>query len=192
MPILGRPQHPSSLSWKYIDTIGHGPDLYVFGASQVAIPIARLAGEAGFRVHVIDSRPLFANPERFPTAAELLVGFPGEIAAGHEFTESSFALLLSHSAKHDLPVLEALLHSKVGYIGVLGGGRRAAALSAKLRSLGFGDRDIERLHIPVGLDLGAETAEQIAVAVVAELMMVRSGTTGRSLCLVTQRQGVDA
>jgi xanthine dehydrogenase accessory factor len=175
----------------FIDTIGQGPDLYVFGAGQVAVPITRLAGEAGFRVHVVDSRPLFANADRFPTAAELLVGFPGEIAARRQFTESSFALLVSHAAKHDLPVLEALLHSTVRYIGVLGGARRAAALSAKLRSLGFADRDIERLHIPVGLDLGAETAEQIAVAVVAELMMVRSGRTGKSLRLVKQRQGVD-
>ena len=155
-----------------------------FGAGQVGVPIARLAGEAGFRVHVIDSRPLFPHPERFPTAAEMLVGFPGEIARQREFTESSFAILVSHAAKHDLPVLEALLHSKVRYIGILGGARRAAALSAKLKSLGFTDRDIDRLHIPVGLDIGAETAEQIAVAVVAEFMMVRSGRPARSLRLV--------
>lgn len=168
----------------FIDTIGLGPDLYVFGAGQVAVPIARLAGQAGFRVHVIDSRPLFANPERFPTATEILIGFPGEIARQREFTESSFALLVAHAAKHDIPVLEALLRSEIRYIGILGGARRAAALSAKLRSLGFADRDIDRLHIPVGLDIGAETAEQIAVAVVAELLMVRGGKTGKSLKLV--------
>jgi xanthine/CO dehydrogenase XdhC/CoxF family maturation factor len=187
----------------FIDTIGHGPDLYVFGAGQVAVPIAKLASQVGFRVHVIDSRPLFAHPERFPTATEILVGFPAEIAREREFTESSFAILVAHAAKHDLPVLEALLHSEVRYIGILGGARRAAALSAKLKSLGFADRDIDRLHIPVGLDIGAETAEQIAVAVVAEFMMVRSGRTGKSLRLVkgpaassesvimTQGQGVD-
>src|SRR2546426_7998980 len=156
----------------FIDTIGLGPDLYVFGAGQVAVPIARLAGQAGFRVHVIDSRPLFANPERFPTATEILIWFPGEVARQREFTESTFALLVAHAAKHDIPVLEALLRSEIRYIGILGGARRAAALSAKLRSLGFADRDIDRLHIPVGLDIGAETAEQIAVAVVGRLLIV--------------------
>ena len=185
----------------FIDTIGDGPDLYVFGAGQVAVPITKLASQAGFRVHVVDSRPMFAHPERFPTATEILVGIPGEIARQREFTESSFAILVAHAAKHDLPVLEALLHSEVRYIGILGGARRAAALSAKLKSLGFTDRDIGRLHIPVGLDIGAETAEQIAVAVVAEFMMVRSGRSGKSLRLVrgsaasservTQGQGVD-
>ena len=185
----------------FIDTIGDGPDLYVFGAGQVAVPITKLASQAGFRVHVIDSRPMFAHPERFPTATEILVGIPGEIARQREFTESSFAILVAHAAKHDLPVLEALLHSEVRYIGILGGARRAAALSAKLKSLGFTDRDIGRLHIPVGLDIGAETAEQIAVAVVAEFMMVRSGRSGKSLRLVRgcgassesvmQGQGVD-
>ncbi len=187
----------------FIDTIGHGPDLYVFGAGQVAVPITKLASQVGFRVHVIDSRPLFAHPERFPTATEILVGFPGEIALQRNFPESSFAILVAHSAKHDLPVLEALLRSEVRYIGILGGARRAAALSAKLKSLGFADRDIDRLHIPVGLDIGAETAEQIAVAVVAEFMMVRSGRTGKSLQLLkgsaassesvilTQSRGVD-
>jgi len=168
----------------FIDTIGHGPDLYVFGAGQVAVPITKLASQVGFRVHVIDSRPLFARPERFPTATEILVGFPGEIALQRDFTESTFAILVAHAAKHDLPVLEVLLHSEVRYIGILGGARRAAALSAKLKSLGFADRDIDRLHVPVGLDIGAETAEQIAVAVVAEFMMVRSGRTGKSLRLL--------
>src|SRR2546427_1353861 len=69
----------------FIDKIGHGPDLYVFGAGQVAVPITRLASQVGFRVHVIDSRPLFAHPERFPTATEILVGFPGEIALQRNF-----------------------------------------------------------------------------------------------------------
>ena len=92
----------------FIDTIGDGPDLYVFGAGQVAVPITKLASQAGFRVHVIDSRPMFAQPERFPSAIEILVGIPGEIARQRDFTESSFAILVSHAAKHDLPVLEEL------------------------------------------------------------------------------------
>ncbi len=168
----------------FIDSAGYSPDLYIFGAGQVAVAVAKLAGEVGFRVHVIDTRPLFANRERFPTASEVLVGFPGEIARGREFTQYSFALLLAHAAKHDLPVLEVLLRSDIRYIGVLGSSRRAAALARGLRELGFTEGEITRLHIPVGLDIGAESAEQMAVAVVGELLMVRSGTTGKSMRLV--------
>jgi xanthine dehydrogenase accessory factor len=168
----------------FIDIAGHNPDLYVFGAGQVAVPVAKLAAEVGFRVHVIDTRPLFANHARFPTAREVVVGFPGEIAQTYELTPFSFALLLTHTATHDLPVLEVLLQSDIRYIGVLGSARRSAALAQGLRELGFTAGDIARLHIPVGLDIGAASAEQMAVAVVAELLMVRNGRSGQSMRLV--------
>jgi xanthine dehydrogenase accessory factor len=168
----------------FVDIIGYSPDLFIFGAGQVAVPVARLASQAGFRIHVVDTRPMFANWERFPTASEILVGFPGEIAQERHFNQFSFALLLAHAAKHDLPVLEVLLRSDVRYIGVLGSSRRAAALANRLREMGFGEGEIARLHIPVGLDIGAETAEQMAVAIVGELLMVRTGRTGKSMKLV--------
>jgi xanthine dehydrogenase accessory factor len=168
----------------FIDIAGDNPDLYIFGAGQVAVPMAKLASEVGFRVHVVDTRPLFANRERFPTASEVQVGFPGEIARGYALTPYSFALVLTHTAAHDLPVLEVLLRSDIRYIGVLGSSRRAAVLAEKLREMGFTAGDITRLHMPVGLDIGAESAEQMAVAVVAELLMVRSGRSGQSLRLV--------
>jgi len=168
----------------FIDTIGYSPDLFIFGAGQVAVPVARLANEVGFRVRVFDTRPMFVNRDRFPTASEVVVGFPGEIARSRQFNQFSFALLLTHAAKHDLPVLEALLRSDVKYIGVLGSSKRAVALAKRLREIGFTESEISRIHIPVGLDIGAETAEQMAVAVVGELLMVRSGRTGKSMKLV--------
>lgn len=144
----------------FIDIAGYSLDLYFFGAGQVAVPVAHLASEVGFRLHVMDTRPLFANHKRFPTASEVLVGFPGELAQGRECTEFSFALLLAHAAKHDLPVLEGLLRPDIRYIGVLGSARRAAALATRLREIGCTAGEIARLHLPVGLDIGAETAEQ--------------------------------
>jgi xanthine dehydrogenase accessory factor len=159
----------------FVEAIGINPDLFIFGASQVAVPVASLASQAGFRVHVVDTRPRFANRERFPTANEILVGFPGEIAREHTFNQFSFALLLGHAAKHDLPVLDVLLRTDVKYIGVLGGARRAAALLNRLGEMGYSHKDIARVKIPVGLDIGAETPEQIAVAIVGELLMVRTG-----------------
>jgi len=159
----------------FVEVVGHNPDLFIFGASQVAMPVAALASQAGFRVHVVDTRPRFANKERFPTASEFLVGFPGEIARERTFNQFSFALLLGHAAKHDLPVLNALLRTDVRYIGVLGGARRAAALVKRLVEMGYSDKEIARVKIPVGLDIGAETPEQIAIAIVGELLMVRTG-----------------
>lgn len=161
----------------FVEVVGNNPDLFIFGASQVAVPVAALASQAGFRVHVVDTRPRFANRERFPTASEILVGFPGEIAAERTFNQFSFALLLGHAAKHDLPVLEVLLRTDVRHIGVLGGSRRAAALAKRLGEMGYSDKEIARVKIPVGLDIGAETPEQIAIAIVGELLMVRTGKT---------------
>jgi xanthine dehydrogenase accessory factor len=165
----------------FVEVVGHNPDLFIFGASQVAMPVAALASQAGFRVHVVDTRPRFANKERFPTASEILVGFPGEIARERTFNQFSFALLLGHAAKHDLPVLNALLRTDVRYIGVLGGARRAAALAKRLGEMGYSDKDIARVKIPVGLDIGAETPEQIAIAIVGELLMVRTGKTMKAV-----------
>lgn len=161
----------------FVEVVGNNPDLFIFGASQVAVPVATLASQAGFRVHVVDTRPRFANEERFPTASEILVGFPGEIACERTFNRFSFALLLGHAAKHDLPVLDVLLRTDVRYIGVLGGSRRAAALVKRLGEMGYSDKEVARVKIPVGLDIGAETPEQIAIAIVGELLMVRTGKT---------------
>ena len=165
----------------FIDIVGGNPDLYIFGAGQVAVPMARLAAEVGFRVHVIDTRPLFANRERFPTASEVVVGFPGEIAQEREFTPSSFGLVLAHSAAHDLPVLEGLLRSEIRYIGVLGEFETGGCVGKQASREGVYRAGHCRLHIPVGLDIGAESAEQMAVAVVAELLMVRSARSGQSM-----------
>lgn len=165
----------------FVEAVGYSPDLFIFGAGQVAVPVAALASQAGFRVHVVDTRPRFANRERFPAAGEILVGFPGEIARERNFNQFSFALLLAHAAKHDLPVLDVLLRTEVRYIGVLGSAKRAAALGKKLKEMGFSDKDIGRIQIPVGLDIGAESAEQIAISIVGELLMARTGRTGKSL-----------
>ena len=165
----------------FVEVVGHNPDLFIFGASQVAMPVATLASQAGFRVHVVDTRPRFANEERFPTASEILVGFPGEIARERNFNQFSFALLLGHAAKHDLPVLDVLLRTEARYIGVLGGSRRGAALAKRLGEIGYSDKEIARVKIPVGLDIGAETPEQIAIAIVGELLMVRTAKTMKAV-----------
>src|SRR5262249_58105877 len=104
---LGEPQQAALEI--FVEAIGINPDLFIFGASQMAVPVASLASQAGFCVHVVGTRPRFANKERVPSAREILVGFPGEIARERTFNQFCFSLLLGHAAKNDLPVFHSFV-----------------------------------------------------------------------------------
>jgi xanthine dehydrogenase accessory factor len=151
------------------------PAIVVVGATDVAVTLVQLAKPLGFSTTVIDSRDRFANRERFPAVDALLVGMPSDLVTTAPLTRSSSLVLLSHDFKFDLPVLEIALRSQVGYIGVLGSRRRASAVREFLGSIGASADDVARVHIPVGLDIGARTPAEIALSVLAELVAVRSG-----------------
>jgi xanthine/CO dehydrogenase XdhC/CoxF family maturation factor len=147
------------------------PGLVVFGAGDDAIPLARFALDAGFRVTLVDHRPAFLEAARFPSQAQRLALRPEDLgAASLPLRRESFAVVKTHSLANDREWTRNLVASEVGYIGVLG--PRARVLEI-LRQLGA---DVDRrVFGPVGLDLGAEGPEQVAVSVVAELLAVRSG-----------------
>jgi xanthine dehydrogenase accessory factor len=100
---------------------------------------------------------------------------PSELIAGLQLSPTTALVLVSHDFKFDLPVLEVALRSRVGYIGVLGSRRRARAIHDFLASTGASSEDVARIHIPVGLDIGARTPQEIAVSILAQLIAVRSG-----------------
>ena len=150
------------------------PSIVVVGATDVAATLVQLAKPLGFDTTVIDGRERFANRDRFPSVDSLLVGMPSDLIADVPLTASSALVLLSHDFKYDLPVLEIALRSPVGYIGVLGSRRRAAAVRDFLAGIGASDDDVARVRIPVGLDIGARTTSEIALSVLAELVAVRS------------------
>jgi xanthine dehydrogenase accessory factor len=158
----------------------HGPaaSLYVFGATAVAIPLAELASTLGFRCTVIDGRPRLAAPERFPATTDLRVGIPSEIAEGLSLGPSSAVVLLAHDYKYDLPVLREVLRREVGYVGLLGSRRRGDAILGFLRDEGIPEEALRRIHVPVGLDLGAESAAEIALSILAEVVAARAGRGG--------------
>jgi xanthine/CO dehydrogenase XdhC/CoxF family maturation factor len=153
------------------------PELVVFGAGDDAIPLARLALDAGFRVTLVDHRPAYLDAARFPSPARRLALRPearGE--APLPLRRESFAVVKTHSLEYDREWTRMLVASAVGYIGVLG--PRARVLEI-LRQLGA---DVDRrVFGPVGLDLGAEGPEQVALSVVAELLAVRSRRSPRHL-----------
>ena len=165
----------------FFELHGPRPSLVVVGATAVAVPLVKLARELGLRSVVVDARPRFASPERFSQADEIHVGIPSEIASQLSLGPFDSVILLAHDYKYDLPVLREVLRRDVGYIGLLGSRRRGEAILDFLRHDGFTDEQLARIHVPVGLNIGAETAPEIALAILAESVAVRAGRSGGSL-----------
>jgi xanthine dehydrogenase accessory factor len=165
----------------FIDFFTPPPTLLIFGAGAVAIPLASLGKEVGFRIVVVDGRPRFAHRGRFPGADEIHVGIPSEIAEKFPFNPATWVVLVAHDYKYDIPVLLRVLQQEVPYIGMLGSRRRGKAIFDRLREKGVEERQLARIRVPIGLDLGAETTAEIAVSILAEMVAVKHGKESASL-----------
>src|SRR5262245_4475818 len=152
--------------------------LLVVGAGHVAMPLTTLARELGFRTVVIDGRPRFATKERFPDVDMLKVGIPSELVRTVPLIESTALVLVAHDYKYDLPVLRHALTTRVGYVGLLGSTRRGAAIFNLLREEGVTEAELARVRVPIGVDLGAQSAPEIALSILAEILLVQRGATG--------------
>jgi xanthine dehydrogenase accessory factor len=155
--------------------------LVVVGASHVAMPLMTLARTLGYRTAVLDGRPRFATRERFPDVDDLEIGIPSELIAGYSLIPTTALVLVAHDYKYDLPVLRRALASPVGYIGMLGSSRRGAAILKLLREEGLDEASLARVRVPIGLDLGARSAPEIALAILAEIQAVRGGGSGQPM-----------
>jgi len=154
--------------------------LLIVGGTHTAIPLCRLAKVLGFRVTVIDARRAYATRERFPDADELLPVLPDE-ALAEACSDSTSVVILTHDSKFDLPALTSALRSRARYIGILGSKKTHERRKVELRQQGFTEADIARLRAPVGLDLGGRSPEEVALAILAEVLAVRYGRDGRAL-----------
>jgi xanthine dehydrogenase accessory factor len=158
--------------------------LLVVGAGHVAMPLTALARVLGYRTAVLDGRPRFATRERFPDVDELRIGIPSELVAEYPLVPSTALVLVAHDYKYDLPVLRKALETEVGYIGMLGSARRGSTILKMLGEDGVADAVLERIRVPIGLDLGARSAPEIALAIMAEIQAVRSGGTCQPLSAI--------
>ena len=129
----------------------------------------------GFRTIVVDARRAFATPARFAHAHELRIGWPADILADINLNEATYLVTLTHDAKLDNPALLYALNSPVRYIGALGSRRTHAERVAALKANGATDAQIARIHTPIGLNLGGRRPEEIAVAIMAEIVQVMNG-----------------
>lgn len=145
------------------------PRLVVVGGVHLAQALAPLAGLTGFELIVIDPRTAFATPQRFP-GATLLHHWPDVALRGLAPDRRTAVVVLSHDAKLDEPALTAALQSECFYIGALGSRRTQLARRARLAEAGFSDTELDRIHGPVGLDIGAVTTPEIAVAIMGQII----------------------
>ena len=158
-----------------VDRIRKLKTLYCFGAGHVAVPTAHVADLAGFRVVVVDDRPEYANAERFPEASKIYVLNDFNHAfTGLEIDTDSFIVILTRGHQYDREVLEQALKTSAGYIGMISSRRKREAIYEALMADGVKKEELERVHSPIGLAIGGETPEEIAVSIVAELISERS------------------
>jgi xanthine dehydrogenase accessory factor len=148
--------------------------LILVGASDVGAALARLARSLGLRVVVVDGRERYATRERFASADEILVGMPSELVRPL-LASSAYLVLVAHEYKYELPILREALRAQLRFVGMLAGRKRADGVKQLLRDEGVTDAELERLHSPIGLDIGGREPEEIALSIAAQLIAVREG-----------------
>lgn len=157
------------------------PRLFVYGAVDTAEALCALAGQLGWRTIVADARARFATHERMPSADELVIAWPEEAFAQVRPDHATAIVILTHDDKLDLPALELALASEAFYVGLIGGRRNQERKRERLREAGATEEAIGRIAGPAGLDLGADSVPETALAILAEALAARNGRAGGPL-----------
>ena len=171
----------------FVQSFAPPPRMLVFGAIDFAAAVARAGKFLGYQVTVCDARPVFATRARFPEADEVVTDWPHRYLAGIKVDPRTVICVLTHDPKFDVPLLEVALRTPAAYIGAMGSRRTHDDRLARLREAGLTDAELARLRSPIGLDLGARTPEETAVAIAAELIQLRWGGSGQPLTATTGR-----
>ncbi|UCH59997.1 MAG: XdhC family protein [Anaerolineales bacterium] len=165
----------------YVEPIQPKPVLVVIGAGHVGKAVAYLAKWLGFRVVISDDRPDFCNPEAIPDGDEFYPVPLAELSQHLEITPWSYLVLTTRGVDIDVPGLPSLLNSQAAYIGVIGSRRRWETTRKQLFEVGVERTQLDKVRSPVGLELNAETPEEIAVSILAEIILLRRGGDGTSM-----------
>jgi xanthine dehydrogenase accessory factor len=157
----------------FVEPILPPASLYIFGAGHVSVSLYKIARAAGFDVTVADDREAYANRERFPEAKEVIAEDFERIMARLAPNESSYMVIVTRGHRDDMRLLRWAVQTPARYIGMIGSKRKTIAIFRELTKEGMAPNLFERVHAPVGLDIGAVTPEEIAVAITAELIAAR-------------------
>jgi xanthine dehydrogenase accessory factor len=178
VPDLLNRETPVRQDGVFLEPFPRPPELFIFGGSHVAIPLTRLASAIGFRVTVVDARSKFADRDRFPEARRVIHAWPDEVLKDLPMDGSTYVVILTHDPKFDDPTITAALRGRPRYIGAIGSKKTHRDRVARLVKAGVDSGEIQRVHAPIGLDLGAQTAEETALAILAQMVAVRHGKHG--------------
>jgi xanthine dehydrogenase accessory factor len=165
----------------FIEVFAPPPRLIIVGGVHTAIPLSQYAKILGFRVTIVDGRGRFATRERFPDVDEIIVEWPDEAMPRLRIDNSSYVVILTHDPKFDLPTLKALAQRKARYVGAMGSRETRRQHMEQLRDEGVPEAFLGSVYGPVGLDLGARSTEEVALAIMAEIVAVRNGRPGGHL-----------
>jgi len=154
----------------FVEVVSPPPVLVIVGGVHIAIALASLARTLGFRTVLVDPRKSFGSRDRFPHVDQLIRAWPQEAFTEIELHHKSAVAMLTHDPKIDDPALQVALRSPAFYVGALGSQKTQAKRRQRLLESGLSTEQLERLHGPIGIDIGAETPEEIALAVMAEIV----------------------
>ena len=174
-------RHTSSDYEIMIEVVEAPARLVIVGGGHIGRSLCKIAAEAGFSVTVVDDRPEYANQERFPEADRVICGDFEETLEELPSDTNTYYVMVTRGHKQDEISLRTVLPRPWAYVGMIGSKRRTSAVLQHLEEEGYPREALDRVHTPIGLDIGAETPEEIAVSIVAELIMVRRGGTGRQM-----------
>ncbi|MBW8896477.1 MAG: XdhC family protein [Acidobacteria bacterium] len=170
----------------HIDPLTPSPRLFIIGAGHVGHHLARIAGDVGFRIHVVDDREKFANAERFPGAEVVVQSIP-EWLHRSDIPASAYVVVVTRGHQHDLDAMRALAARDLKYLGLIGSRAKVARIYDALLAEGMPAECLQRVHAPIGLDIGAVTPAEIAISILAELIAVTRGVDTASMSMKSVR-----
>ncbi len=156
----------------FVEKIALTPEVIIFGAGHVSLFVAQLANMVGFKVVIVDDRPQFANKERFPLADKIVISDFNKAFEQLNILQNSHILIITRGHIHDKVVLENALKTSASYIGMIGSKKKRNIIYRALMDQGVSKKRLEKVYSPVGIDINAETPEEIAVSIVGELILV--------------------
>lgn len=167
----------------FIDPLSTAPTLTIFGAGHIGQALAKIAKIAGFQTVVVDDREEFANKENFPDAKQILVADVKGAKEKLQLTPKSLVVIITRGHKNDLDVLRSFITRELEYIGMIGSKRKITEIFESLEREGISRKQLEKVHAPIGLNIGSETPGEIAVSIVAELISIIHGAKNGQLAL---------
>lgn len=173
----------------FFDPIAAPETLVIAGGGHIAIPLAEMAARTGFRVVVVEDRPEFASRERFPDAHDIVIGPFGETLEGLPGGPRAYFVIITRGHIYDRECLEAVMRKESAYVGMIGSRRRIKAVFESLAREGARQHQLDRIHSPIGLNIGARTPAEIAVSILAELVAVRHGVSSEASLSEKRRSG---